>query len=115
MVLVATPANGVIARVRGGVAGDVHSGWIITVHGRCMLGAIVGVGSGDADAGFGGIGRRRRCILLEDCLDLYIAVRHGELVVGDYKSCRRFDLPLLEVIALVGRSAQCDLRTGNSL
>ena len=80
-----------------------------------MLGAIVGVGSGDADAGFGGIGRRRRCILLEDCLDLYIAVRHGELVVGDYKSCRRFDLPLLEVIALVGRSAQGDLRTGNSL
>ena len=61
------------------------------------------------------LGRRRWCILLEDCLDLYIAVRHGELVVGDYKSCRRFDLPLLEVIALVGRSAQCDLRTGNSL
>ena len=108
-------ANGVIARVRGGIAGDVHSGWIIAAHGRCMLGAIVGVGSGDADAGLGGIGRRRWCILLEDCLDLYIAVRHGELVVGDYKSCRRFDLPLLEVIALVGRSAQSDLRTGNSL
>ena len=80
-----------------------------------MLGAIVGVGSGDTDAGLGGIGRRRRCILLEGCLDLHIAVRHGELVVGDYKPCRRFDLPLLEVIALVGRSAQCDLRTGNSL
>ena len=108
-------ANGVVARVRGGIAGDVHSGWIIAAHGCCMLGAIVGVGSGDADAGLGGIGRRRWCILLEDCLDLYIAVRHGELVVGDYKSCRRFDLPLLEVIALVGRSAQCDLRTGNSL
>ena len=108
-------ANGVIARVRGGVAGDVHCGGIIAAHGCGMLGAIVGVGSGDTDAGLGGIGRRRWCILLEDCLDLYIAVRHGELVVGDYKSCRRFYLPLLEVIALVGRSAQGDLRTGNSL
>ena len=108
-------ANGVIARVRGGVAGDVHCGGIIAAHGCGMLGAIVGVGSCDTDAGLGRVGRRRRCILLEDCLDLYIAVRHGELVVGDYKSCRRFDLPLLEVIALVGRSAQGDLRTGNSL
>ena len=108
-------ANGVIARVRGGVAGDVHCGGIIAAHGHGMHRAIVGVGSCDTDVGLGGIGRRRRCILLEDCLDLYIAVRHGELVVGDYKSCRRFDLPLLEVIALVGRSAQCDLRTGNSL
>ena len=108
-------ANGVIARVRGGVAGDVHCGGIIAAHGCGMLGAIVGVGSGDTDAGLGGIGRRRWCILLEDCLDLYIAVRHGELVVGDYKSCRRFDLPLLEVIALVGRCGQGDLRTGNSL
>ena len=186
-------ANGVIARVRGGVAGDVHCGGIIAAHGCGMLGAIVGVGSGDTDAGLGGISRRRRCVLLEDCFDLYIAVRHeelivldghiaaddlpllevvagvwrgsqgdlrtgrslcgrcgsrsvasaghgdgmlgrrgrrillencfdlhvvvrhGELVVGDYKSCRRFYLPLLEVIALVGRSAQGDLRTGNSL
>ena len=108
-------ANGVVARVRAGVAGDVHSGGIIAAHGCGLLGAIVGIGSGDADAGLGRVGRRRRCILLEDCLDLYIAVRHGELVVGDYKSCRRFYLPLLEVIALVGRSAQGDLRTGNSL
>ena len=108
-------ANDVVARIRGGIACDVHCGGIIAAHGRCMLGAIVGVGSGDADAGLGRVGRRRRCILLEDCLDLYIAVRHGELVVGDYKSCRRFYLPLLEVIALVGRSAQGDLRTGNSL
>ena len=108
-------ANDVIARVRGGIAGDVHCGGIITAHGCGMLEAIVGVGSCNADAGLGRVGRRRRCILLEDCLDLYIAVRHGELVVGDYKSCRRFYLPLLEVIALVGRSAQGDLRTGNSL
>ena len=186
-------ANGVIARVRGGVAGDVHCGGIIAVHGRGMHRAVIGICSRYADVGLcgiGGHGRRvlledcldlhlavrhgelivldshiathdlpllevvagvrrggqsdfragrrlcmrggsrsvavrfhgdgkfggcRRCILLEDCLDLYIAVRHGELVVGDYKSCRRFDLPLLEVIALVGRSAQGDLRTGNSL
>ena len=108
-------ANGVIARVRGGVASDIHSGGIIAAHGRGMHRAIVGVGSCDTDVGLGGIGRRRRCILLEDCLDLYIAVRHGELVVGDYKSCRRFDLPLLEVIALVGRSGQCDFRAGRSL
>ena len=185
-------ANDVVARIRGGIACDVHCGGIIAAHGCCMLGAIVGVGSGDADAGLGGIGRRRRCVLLEDgldlhiavrhgelvvhdghiaaddlpllevialvwcggqsdlrsshglvrrcgsravavrfhgdgklgrcrhvlledCLDLYIAVRHGELVVGDYKSRRRFDLPFLKVVALVGRCAQSDLRTGRSL
>ena len=107
-------ANGVVARVRGGVAGDVHCGGIITVHGRDMLGAIVGVGSGDTDAGLGGIGRRRRCVLLEDGFDLHIAVRHGELVVHDCHAAAD-DLPLLEVIALVGRSVQGDLRTGNSL
>ena len=108
-------ANGVIARVRGGVAGDIHSSEIIAAHVRGMHRAIVGVGSGNADVGLGGIGRRRWCILLEDGLDRHIGVRHGELVVGDYKSCRRFDLPLLEVIALVRRSVQGDLRTGNSL
>ncbi len=108
-------ANGVIARVRGGVACDVHCGGIIAAHGCGMLGAIVGVGSCDTDAGLGGIGRRRRCILLEGCLDLHIAVRHEELVVGDYKSRRRFDLPLLKVVALVGRCAQSDLRIGRSL
>ena len=107
-------ANGVIARVRGGVAGDVHSGGIITAHGRGMLGAIVGVGSCDADAGLSGIGRQGRCILLEDSLDLHIAVRHGELIVLD-SHIAADDLPLLEVIALVGRCGQGDLRTGNSL
>ena len=107
-------ANGVIARIRGGVACDVHSGGIIAVHGRGMLGAIVGVGSCDADAGLGRVGGRRRCVLLEDCLDLYIAVRHGELVVHDGHIAAD-DLPLLEVVALVGHGGQGDLRTGRSL
>ena len=106
-------ANGVIARVRAGVAGDVHCGGIITVHGRDMLGAIVGVGSGDTDAGFGGIGRRRRCVLLEDSLDLHVVIRHEELVVLDGHAAAH-DLPLLEVVALVGRSGQGDRRTGRS-
>ena len=107
-------ANGVIARVRGGVAGDVHCGGIITVHGRDMLGAIVGVGSGDTDAGFGGIGRRRRCVLLEDSLDLHVVVRHEELAVLDGHIAAD-DLPLLEVVAGVWRGSQGDLRTGRSL
>ena len=107
-------ANDVIARVRGGVAGDAHSGGIIAVHGRGMLGAIVGVSSCDADAGLGRVGRRRRCILLEDCLDLHVVVRHGELVVHDCHAAAD-DLPLLEEVALVGHGGQSDLRTGNSL
>ena len=61
------------------------------------------------------LGGRRRCVLLEDGLDINIAVRHGELVVGDYKSCWRFDLPPLEVVADLGRSGQGDLRAGRSL
>ena len=84
-----------------------------TDHRFCMRG-----GSRSVSVRFHGDGKLggcRGCILLEDGLDRNIGVRHGELVVGDYKSCRRFDLPLLEVIALVGRSAQGDLRTGNSL
>ena len=106
-------ANGVIARVRAGVACDVHCGGIITVHGRDMLGAIVSIGSDDADAGFGGIGRRRRCVLLEDSLNLHVVVRHEELVVLDGHAAAH-DLPLLEVVALVGRSGQGDRRTGRS-
>ena len=54
-------------------------------------------------------------MLLEDSFDRHIAVRHGELVVGDYKSCRRFDLPLLEVIAGVWRGSQGDFCAGRSL
>ena len=107
-------ADGVITRVRGGVAGDVHSCGNITAHGRGMHRAIVGVGSGDADAGLGGIGRRRRRILLEDGFDLHVALRHGELIVLDGHIAAD-DLPLLEVVALVGHGGQSDLRTGNSL
>ena len=107
-------ANGVVARVRSGVACDVHGGGIITVHGRGMRRAVIGICSCYADAGLGGIGRRRRCILLEDCLDLYIAVRHGELIVLD-SHIAADDLPLLEVVALVWCGGQGDLRTGRSL
>ena len=60
------------------------------------------------------LGRRRRRVLLEDCFDLYIAVRHEELIVLDGHIAAD-DLPLLEVVALFGRSGQGDLRTGNSL
>ena len=105
-------ANGVIARVCSGVAENVHRGGIITRYGCSMLGAIVGVGSGDADAGLGRIGGHGRRILLKDCLDLHIAVRHEKPVAGDYKSCRRFDLPLPEAIAGVGHGGQGDLRAG---
>ena len=107
-------ANGVIACVCGGVACDVHCGGIIAAHVRGMLGAIVGVGSGDTDAGLCGIGGRRRRVLLEDCLDLHIAVRHDELIFHDCHAAAD-DLPLLEAVALVGRCAQSDLRIGRSL
>ena len=106
-------ANGVIARVRGGVAGDVHCGGIIAAHGCGMLGAIVGVGSGDTDAGLGGISRRRR-VLLEDSLDLHVGARHGELIVFD-SHIAAHDLPLLEAVAFVRLGGQGDFRTGNSL
>ena len=103
--------NGVIARVCSGVAGDVHRGGIITRYGCSMLGALVGVGSGDADAGLGRIGGHGRRILLEDCLDLHAFVRHGELIVLDGHAAV-YDLPLPEAIAGVGRGGQGDLRAG---
>ena len=104
-------ANSVIARVCSGVAGDVHRGGIITRYGCSMLGAIVGVGSGDADAGLGGIGGCGRRILLEDCLDLHAFVRHGELIILDGHAAV-YDLPLPEAIAGVGHGGQGDLRAG---
>ena len=104
-------ANGVIARVCSGVAGDVHRGRIITRYGCGMLGAIVGVGSGDADAGLGRIGGHGRHILLKDCLDLHAFVRHGELIVLDGHAAV-YDLPLPEAIAGVGHGGQGDLRAG---
>ena len=64
--------------------------------------------------GDGVLGGSRRCIHLKDCFDLHVAARHEELIVGDYKPCRRFDLPLLEVVAVGGRSGQGDLCAGRS-
>ena len=66
---------------------------------------------GHSDSVLRGCGRR---ILLKNGLDLHVVVRHGELIVLDAHAAAD-DLPLLEVIALVGRSAQGDLRTGRSL
>ena len=60
------------------------------------------------------LGRRGRRILLENCFDLHVVVRHGELVVHDCHAAAD-DLPLLEAVALVGHGGQSDLRTGNSL
>ena len=67
-----------------------------------------------AGHGDGMLGRRRRRVLLEDGLDLHIAVRHGELVVHDCHAAAD-DLPHLEVVASVRRGSQGDLRTGRSL
>ena len=106
-------ANGVIARVRGGVAGDVHCGGIIAAHGRGMHRAVIGICSRYADVGLCGIGGHGRRVLLEDCFDLYIAVRHEELIVLDGHIAAD-DLPLLEVVAGVWRGSQGDLRTGRS-
>ena len=107
-------ANGVIARVRGGVAGDVHSSEIIAVHGRGMHRAVIGICSRYADVGLCGIGGHGRRVLLEDCLDLHLAVRHGELIVLD-SHIATHDLPLLEVVALFGHGGQGDFRAGRSL
>ena len=60
------------------------------------------------------LGRRGRRILLENCFDLHVVVRHGELIVLDAHAAAD-DLPLLEVVALVGHGGQGNLRTGNSL
>ena len=107
-------ANGVIARVRGGVAGDVHCGGIIAVHGRGMHRAVIGICSRYADVGLCGIGGHGRRVLLEDCLDLHLAVRHGELIVLD-SHIATHDLPLLEVVAGFGRCGQGDFRTSHGL
>ena len=64
--------------------------------------------------GDGELGEHRGCIFLEDGLDLHIAVRHGELIVLDGYIAAD-DLPLLKVVALVGRSGQGDLRTSHGL
>ena len=53
--------------------------------------------------GHGVLDGRGRRVLLEYGLDLHVSVGHGELIVG-YGNAASDDLPLLEVIALVGRS-----------
>ena len=60
------------------------------------------------------LGRRRRRVLLEDCFDLYIAVRHEELIVLDGHIAAD-DLPLLKVVALVWCGGQGDFRASRSL
>ena len=60
------------------------------------------------------LGRRRRRVLLEDCFDLYIAVRHEELIVLDGHIAAH-DLPLLEAVAFDRLGGKGDLRTGRSL
>ena len=50
---------------------------------------------------------RGRRVLLEDCLDLHVAVRHEELIVHDCHAAAD-DLPLLEVVAGVCLGGQGD-------
>ena len=76
---------------------------------RCGSRSVALCGHGD-----GVLGGRRRRILLEDCLDLHIAVRHGEFIVLDGHAAAD-DLPLLEVVALVWRCGQGDFCISRSL
>ena len=102
------PLLEVIALVGRSAQGDLRTGNSLVRRGGSR--SVAAAGHGD-----GMLGRRGRRILLENCFDLHVVVRHGEFVVGDYKSRRRFDLPFLKVVALVGRCAQSDFRTGRSL
>ena len=94
-----------VAFVRLGGQGDLRAG--NSLCGRCRSHSVAAAGHGD------GILGRRRCVLLEDGLDLHVALRHGELVVLD-RHAAADDLPLLEVIAGFGRSGQANLRAGRS-
>ena len=58
--------------------------------------------------GDGELGRRRRCVFLEDGLDLYIAVQHDELIVLDGHAAVH-DLPFFEMVARVWRGGQGNL------
>ena len=100
------PLLEVIALVGRSAQCDLRTG--NSLCGRCRSRAVAAAGHGD-----GMLGRRRRCVLLEDSLDLHVVVRHEELVVLDGHAAAH-DLPLLEVVALVGRSGQGDRRTGRS-
>ena len=75
--------------------------------------AVIGICSRYADVGLCGIGGHGRRVLLEDCLDLHVVVRHEELIVLDGHAAAD-DLPLLEVVALVWRCGQGDLCASRS-
>ena len=55
--------------------------------------------------------RRRRCVLLEDCFNLDVSGRHGELIVLNLHAASD-DLPLLEGIAALGSRGQGDHCSG---
>ena len=100
------PLLEVVAGVWRGSQGDLRTGR--SLCGRCGSRSVASAGHGDDELG----GRRR--VLLEDSLDLHIAVRHGELIVLD-SHIAADDLPLLEVVALVGHGGQSDFRASRSL
>ena len=93
-----------VAGVWRGSQGDLRTGR--SLCGRCGSRSVASAGHGD-----GVLRGCRRRVLLEDCLDLHLAVRHGELIVLD-SHIAADDLPLLEVVALVWCGGQGDLRTG---
>ena len=96
-----------VARVWRSGQGDLRTDY--SFCGRCRSRSVAVIGDGD-----GMLGRCRRCILLEDSLDLHIAVRQEELIVLDSHAAAD-DLPLLEAVARVWRSGQGDLRADYSL
>ena len=100
------PLLEVVAGVWRGGQANLRAG-----HGFCMrCGSRTVAAAGHGD---GMLGRRGRRILLENCFDLHVVIRHGELVVLDGHAAAD-DLPLLEVVALFGHGGQDDRRTGRS-
>ena len=96
-----------VAGVGRGGQGDFRTGSSLRGRGRSRTAAVIGHGDGV-------LVRRGRGVLLEDGLDLHVALRHGELVALD-GHITVDHLPLLEVVACVGCDGQGDLRTGGSL
>ena len=94
-----------IAGVWRGSQGDFCAGRSLCR--RCGSRSAALCGHGD-----GILGGCRRRALLEECLDLHIAVRHKELIVLDGHTATD-GLPLLEVVALFGHGGQGDLRTSH--
>ena len=96
------PLLEVVALVGRSGQGDRRTGRSFCMRGGSR--AVAAAGHGD-----GMLGRRRRRVLLEDCFDLYIAVRHEELIVFD-SHIAAHDLPLLEAVAFVRLGGQANLR-----